>query len=71
MTGRSDYGSHPWLFPALLSDAPSTTLRRGSQQDILRALRHLLARPAVGRQVTRPDATPLGTTAGPGEVSDL
>lgn len=38
-----DYGSRPWLYPALLSDAPSDTLRRGTQQDILRGLRRLLS----------------------------
>ena len=69
MTGRSDYGSRPWLFPALLSDAPSTTMRRGTQQDILRALRHLLARPSEASS-HRPDAAPLGNRR-PGEVSDL
>lgn len=46
MTGRSDFGSRPWRFPALLSYAPATTMRRGTQQDILRALRHLLLPPA-------------------------
>ena len=66
---KSDFGSRPWLHPALLSDAPSTTMRRGTQQDILRALRHLLSRPTVGRQVTRPDAAALGTTVAPGEVT--
>lgn len=69
MTGRADFGSRPWRYPALLSYAPTTTMRRGTQQDILRALRHLLSRPTVGRQVTRPDAAALGTTVAPGEVT--
>lgn len=69
MTGRSDHGSQSWRYPQTLSYVQTYPLRRGTQQDILRALRHLLSRPTVGRQVTRPDAAALGTTVAPGEVT--
>lgn len=47
MTGRSDYGSQSWRYPALLAWAPWwQPTRRGSQAEILAGLRRLLG---VGR----------------------
>lgn len=67
MTGRSDYGSRPWRHPALLSYGQPDSLRRGSQQDVLVALRHLLTRPSEASSHS-PEAAPLGFRR-PGEVS--
>ena len=64
MTGRSDYGSRAWVYPALLSyisREDAAALRRGSQSDVLAGLRRLLARPACER---RDRTVPAGTRAG-------
>lgn len=71
MTGRSDYGSRAWVYPALLSYAQTIQTRRGAQQDICDGLRRLLGRPVEGRQALRPAAAPAGNSAGRPEVSHV